>query len=203
MRQCYQQMLSPRYLTLLSCRLARGKHSPAKYRNSRKWKLESGDKRVQWINLLVLGSEFGFECPQCARWHHLGLRAFCGVGCGAWDRMLLSSSLNFLFGLISCLSLFRVLFQVLLSLFMRLPLPLVTSHLSMYMMRKVLSAVILVPRLRAGNESLYAVYESGPEKKLQRLSYLVTTLPKIVEVLWEWRLQKFSSGRRIHKHKVS
>ena len=50
------------------------------------------------------------------------------------------------------------------------------------MMRKFLSAVILVPRLRAGNKSLYAVYESGPEKKLQRLSYLVTTLPKIVEV---------------------
>ena len=38
----------------------------------------------------------------------------------------------------------------------------------MYMVRKVLSAVILVPRLRAGNESLYAVYESGPEKRLQR-----------------------------------
>ena len=52
--------------------------------------------------------------------------------------------------------------------FMRLTLPLVTSHLSVLDDAKVLSSVILVPRLRAGNESLYAVYESGSEKRLQR-----------------------------------
>ena len=60
---CYRQWLSPRCLTFLLCRLVWGKHSPAKYRSSRKWKLESGDKRVQWINLLALGSELGFDCP--------------------------------------------------------------------------------------------------------------------------------------------
>lgn len=85
--------------------------------------------------------------------------------------------------------------------FMQSTLPLVTSHLSM---RKVLSAVILVPRLRVGNKAAYAEYESGSEKRLQRLELLGdNAAQRYQRFLRETACKNFSSGCRIYKRKVS